>query len=165
VGSGEAKASPLSPATTPEIKGPATPCQDLDPAGLGSSAAVSVLGALDENEFLALVPDSQSDVLDEETQQWRDARGESDGRDTGNAVPYKQDDTEGLVNALSDKEEEIVRSLHMVPSPCPSQARSGDQIDTHDDEFDSYSAGPDGRRPPPAKRKRPSSPDDDLTKT
>ena len=150
----------------PELKGPATPCQDLDPAELGSSAAASVLGALDENEFLALVPNSQSDILDEETQQRRDARREGDGRDTGNTVPHKQDDTEGLVNALSDKEEETVRSLDKDPSPRPSQARSGDQIETHGDEFDSYSAGPDGSggRPRPAKRKRPSSPDDDLTK-
>jgi hypothetical protein len=165
MGSGEAEASPLSPATTPGFSCPATPCQDLDLAELGSSAAVSVLGAPDENEFLALVPSSQSDILDEETQQRRDARSEGDGRNTGNTAPHKQDDAEGLVNAmsgtvnaLSDKEEETIRSLDKDPSPLPSEARSSDQIDTHGDEFDSYSARPEGsgRRPRPAKRKRPS---------
>lgn len=52
-------------------------------------------------------------------------------------------------------------------SPCLSQARSSGQINIHrDNEFDSYSARSDksARRPRPAKRKRPSSPGDDLTK-
>ena len=115
MGSGEAESSPFSPATTPELKGP---CQDLDPAELGSSAAVSVLGAPDENEPLALVPGSQSDILDEETQQRRDAECEGDG---GNTSPHKQDDAEGPVTALSDNEEEIVRSINKDPSPCLSQ--------------------------------------------
>jgi hypothetical protein len=115
---------------------------------------LSTLSIIDENEPLALIPNSQSDILDEETQQRRDAGGEGDGRGTGNAAPHKQDDAEGRVNALSDNEEETVRSIDKDPSPCPSQARSSDQIDNHRDEFDSYSARSDdsGRRPRPAKR-------------
>jgi len=99
-------------------------------------------------------PNSQSDI----------AGGEGDGRGKGNAAPHKQDDAEGLVNALSDNEEETVGSIDKDPSPCPSQARSSDQIDNHRDEFDRYSARSDdsGRRR--AKRKRPSSSRDDLTK-
>ena len=109
VGSGERGASPFSPVTTPGTRDSATPCQDLDPAELGSSAVASTLGVLDENWPLVLIPNSKSDIF--ETQQWRSTGGEGDGR-TGNASPYEHDVVavslvaEIPVNALSDKEEE-----------------------------------------------------------
>lgn len=127
VGSRNAEPSLLSPATTPELQGPATPCQDVDPAELPSSATFSALGGLGKNEFPDLIANKYIDILDEETQQRRDVTGESDNNDTGNTGPHKQDDAEGrvnaqsdTVNAASDKEEEIVRSIDKDLSPCPS---------------------------------------------
>jgi hypothetical protein len=125
---------------------------------------------LDENEPLALVPNSKSDIFDEETKQRRDTGGEGDGSESGNTSPHEQDDAaassltaEGVVNALSDSEEETVRNINSDPLPC----RSSGRIDIRRDyEFDSHSTRSDesSRRSGPAKRKRPSSPGDGTAK-
>jgi hypothetical protein len=164
-GSGEREASPFSPATIPGPRDSATPCMDLDPTELGSLAAASILGVLDENEPLAFIPNSQSDTFDEETQQRPDTGGEGDGG-SGNTSPYKRDVVaaslvaEGPVNALCDNEDESVMSIDRDQSPCLSQSKSSGQIETgRDHEFDSQDArsSESAKRPRSAKRKQPSS--------
>ena len=78
-GNGEIEASPFNPATTPEPRDSATPCQDFVAAELRSSVATSVLGVLDENEPLVLIPKTQCDIFDKETQQRQDTGGEGNG--------------------------------------------------------------------------------------
>jgi hypothetical protein len=161
-GSGEREASPFSPATTPGPRDSATPCQDLDPAELASPAAASVLGVPDENEPLALIPNSQSDIFDKETQQWQNTGGEGDSR-SGNSSPYERDVVapslvaEGPVNALSDKDDKSVKSIDSDQSLCLSQGKSSGQIETDRDHgFDSQDARSSeiARRPCSAKRKQ-----------
>jgi hypothetical protein len=164
-GSGEAEASPLSPVTTPVSRDSATLCRDLDPVEPTSSAAISVLGTLDENEPLALILNSESDIFDEETQQRQDTGGEGDGG-SGNASPYERDVitasllAEGPVNTLSDNEDESVRSIDRDQTPCLSQGNSSGQIETdRDHEFNGLDArsSESSKRLRSAKRKQPSS--------
>jgi hypothetical protein len=150
---------PYTILTTPGSSDSATLCRDLDPAELASSAALPVLGMLDKNEPLALVPNSKSDIFDKETKQRRNTGGEGDGTESGNTSPHEQDDAaassltaEGVVNALSDSEEETVRNINSDPLPCLGQGRSSGRIDIRrDNEFDSHSTRSDesSRRPVP----------------
>ena len=164
-GSGGTEGSPFSPATTPGLRGSATPCQDFDPAELASSAAAPILPLVDENEPLALIPDSQSDIFDEDTQLRLNTGGEDDGG-SGNASPYERDvpvaslKTQEPLNALSDNEDESVRGIARDPSPCLSQGTSSGQSENnHDHEVDDRDAGSgkSAKTPRSTKRKQPSS--------
>ncbi|OBT81135.1 hypothetical protein VE02_10294 [Pseudogymnoascus sp. 03VT05] len=155
-GSGETEASPFSPATTPGPRDSATPCLDLDAAEFGSSAAAPVLGVLNENDTLALIPDSQGDNFDKDTQLQSDTGGEGDGGSgSGNTSPYQRDRAallvaEGLVNAQSDNDDN---------EDNEDESSCGHIETDSDDEFDGRDAGSNGsaKMPRSAKRKQPSS--------